>query len=402
MMNGLRSRARSPLAALVVIAASITPLTAVGGGTALAAAPTLHNDYLAAVAAAPGGVAWAVGSWSGADLYVSKPLIERWNGTSWRLVPSPAIGGTALSSGLRGVAALSSSNAWAVGSVRTSASVQSLILHWNGKSWRRVASPSPGGSSGVSLLEAVTAVSSSNAWAVGYYQVGHSYIGRTLILHWNGRSWKQVASPSPGPLDNELYDVAAVSRSSAWAVGNYYPTAQGRRTLVLRWNGRAWKQIPSPNPSGTGHNSLLNGVAVASPTSVWAAGSYAVGNDYRTLIEHWNGKTWKSEASPNGASTQHTLYGVAALSPSSALAVGYYSNGVTSQSLAERWDGRAWKLVGSPSPGGVFGTTWLNGIAAVSAASAWAVGIYQASSVRRSLIVRWNGSAWRRVPSPNL
>jgi hypothetical protein len=43
------------------------------------------------------------------------------------------------SGGLRGVAATSATNAWTVGYTGN----KSLIVHWNGKTWRQV--PSPGG-----------------------------------------------------------------------------------------------------------------------------------------------------------------------------------------------------------------------------------------------------------------
>ena len=42
----------------------------------------------------------------------------------------------------------------------------------------------------------------------------------SLILHWDGTQWAQVASPNPGP-DNFLYAVAASSPSNAWAVGQF-------------------------------------------------------------------------------------------------------------------------------------------------------------------------------------
>src|SRR6266700_2057709 len=38
-----------------------------------------------------------------------------------------------------------------------------------------------------------------------------------------------------------------------------------------------------------------------------------------------------------------------------------------------------------------------NGVAVLSARSAWAVG----SAGSKTLILRWNGTVWRRVPSPN-
>jgi hypothetical protein len=81
-----------------------------------------------------------------------------------------------------------------------------LIEHWNGKTWTRVPSPNPPGSS-ASSLRAVTAVSSANAWAVGIAIVGDLY--KTLAMHWDGRHW--TMTPSPTPLPNGTLDRVAAS-----------------------------------------------------------------------------------------------------------------------------------------------------------------------------------------------
>jgi hypothetical protein len=73
-------------------------------------------------------------------------------------------------------------------------------------------------------LNGVAATSASNAWAVG------AGPGGTLILHWNGTAWKQVPTPGTGELT-----VAAPPGGLAWAVGY-----TGRKTLILRWNGTTW------------------------------------------------------------------------------------------------------------------------------------------------------------------
>jgi hypothetical protein len=57
----------------------------------------------------------------------------------------------------------------------------------------------------------------------------------TVILRWNGAAWKRVPSPSPRP-SAELSGVAATSANNAWAVGS-----TGGKTLILRWNGKTWK-----------------------------------------------------------------------------------------------------------------------------------------------------------------
>ena len=74
----------------------------------------------------------------------------------------------------------------------------------------------------------------------------HTGSGKTLIERWNGAAWKQV--PSPGPAGSLLSGVAAMSATNAWAVG-YTGTSSGAKTLILRWNGTAWKQVPSPSPA---------------------------------------------------------------------------------------------------------------------------------------------------------
>jgi hypothetical protein len=110
----------------------------------------------------------------------------RWDGTAWKRVPSPspAAGGI-----LFGVAATSARSAWAVGLTARHAGAAShpLILRWNGLKWTRVPGPSPAGSSG---LEDVSVTSASNAWAVGASSGIFGNHPKTLILHWNGISWK--------------------------------------------------------------------------------------------------------------------------------------------------------------------------------------------------------------------
>ena len=92
------------------------------------------------------------------------------------------------------------------------------------------------------------------------------------------------------------------------------------------------------------------------------------------MILHWNGAAWTQVPSPAPAGRSAELYGVAAVSAASAWAVGQAAasrTGGTWPPLIEHWNGTAWTLVPSPAiPGG--GT-----LAAVSASSprnAWAVG----------------------------
>jgi hypothetical protein len=340
-------------------------------GPAGPAAPVSVKGYLTAVAGTAAASAWAAGSRANAR-GVPETLIMRWNGRIWTRVPSPATPG---GSELAAVAAVSARDAWAVGDAGIFAPRRStLILRWNGSTWKQMPSPTPAGGG---ALNGVAAIPASGAWAVGSYDVHLSnMVSKTLILRWNGAAWKQLPSPTPRNRDLTLYGVAAVSARSAWAVGTYLDAGFNFRTLILRWNGTAWKQVPSPNPSG----GRLLAVAATSASNAWAVGTGAG----KTLILRWNGTTWKQVSSPTPA-TPASLSGVAAFSAGSAWAVGNYPKGpaLVSQTLILRWNGTSWKRVPSPTPaGGAF----LLGVAAVSARSAWAVG--------GGLILRWNGATW--------
>ena len=134
----------------------------------------------------------------------------------------------------------------------------------------------------------MAAVSARRAWAVG-----NTLHGKTLIVRWNGTAWKRVRSPSPGVPD-VLFGVAAASARSAWAVGSRNNAGSVVKTLILHWNGIAWKRVPSPSRSDR-IGDVLTAVAAASARSAWAVGYTATsgGNSARILIVHWNGTAWK-------------------------------------------------------------------------------------------------------------
>jgi len=347
---------------------TLAPVVALGPAAAAAVARSRADQAVAppftpplsGVAATSGRNAWAVGG----------HVILRWNGRVWSRVPSPVRG---VRSGLTSVAASAADNAWAVG---TTGSGGILIAHWNGAARKRVLSPSPPGSS----LRGVAVTSAANAWAVGYAHASRSGCSscRTLILHWNGRSWREVASPAPGKL-SMLESVTATSARNAWAVGN-----GGGKILIVHWNGVSWKQVTSPALDVSGD---LTGVAVTPAGRAWAVG----GNGPATLIVHWNGAAWRQVPNPGGG----LVFAVAAASASSAWAVGESSQG---NALILRWNGRAWKRARNPANPFPGHAEFLTGVAAASASNAWAVGY--AGGGGSGVILRWNGTAWKMVREP--
>jgi membrane-anchored protein YejM (alkaline phosphatase superfamily) len=144
-------------------------------------------------------------------------------------------------------------------------------------------------------------------------------------------------------------------------------------------------------------------VSADSATDAWAAGQYYNSSGVTVpLILHWDGTAWKKAASPAGGARGHYLYGVSGDSAADAWAAGQKTNssGVTVP-LILHWDGTAWKKAASPAPSGAHSTS-LYGVSADSAADAWAAGAYTSSSgVGEPLILHWNGTAWKKVKSPN-
>jgi len=262
-----------------------------------------ENDLYAVVALSPNDV-WAVGSYQNAKNGYEQPqktLIEHWDGTRWKVVASP--NANAFFNSLTGLTALAPDDIWAVGSQGAVAGTsQTLVEHWDGTRWRIV--PSPNGGSYDNVLEGVTALSADDIWAVGESTNG---IGgdRTLVEQWNGQQWNIVPSPSIGTFPNFLRKVSGVAPDDVWTVGGYwlYP-GDILNTLTEHWNGSTWRVVASPNPPG-GDNTL-GAVAALASNDVWATG-YTAGV---ALIQHWDGHQWRLVAN---SGDQGDLTSIAAL-----------------------------------------------------------------------------------------
>lgn len=331
------------------------------------------ND-LFGVSAVSSHDAWAVGDYSPAG-GGSDTLIEHWDGSQWSAIPSPSPGPN--TSTLYAVSAVTHTDAWSVGYYSPPAGgTYTLIEHWDGSQWSVIPSPNP--SSVGNLLFGVSAVSSSDAWAVGI-QAGY-----TLIEHWDGSQWSVIPSPNPGQSADYLYGVSAVSSSDAWAAGYDTPSGGGTHTLIEHWDGSQWRTVHSPSPGPVVN--LLYGVAAIPTHEVWAVGSYSPPNGSApTLIERWHGSRWQHVHSPSPGAFGNLLLSVSALSPSNAWAVGeYLSNSQTVYTLTEHWNGSRWQVVSSPNPGP---DHLLRGVAQVpGTAQAWTVGYYNNGSVNQTLI----------------
>jgi hypothetical protein len=231
------------------------------------------------------------------------------------------------------------------------------------------------------------------AWAVGdYYDTGLA-LSRTLILKWNGRDWSVVPSPNRGTGSNSLSGVTVISSTNAWAVGSFNGVPDDK-TLILHWNGTAWKVVKSPNPVSDSFNNLYD-VDAAGPNDIWAVGEGDDSGGYRPLLLHWNGDRWRSFAPPPIPGDNDEIYEVAVRSSQLAWAVGYQDPGAGA-ALVLRWNGTRWKRADTPTPGT---SSILRGVSVAPDGTAWAVGEVNGG---RSLVLRWHGGGWKRQKLPHI
>lgn len=383
--------ARLPIMLMVTGVSGLLVVGAAGGsGSALAAARVTGNavapvprpgqsSTLNAVAAVTARDAWTVGSYCPSHCKASptpeRYMILHWNGTAWSLKVKGSSGS------LAGVSAASAKDVWAVGE----SSGTPLFLHWNGTKWSRgKAAAFPPGAG----LQSVDTLSQRSAWAVGSAfsaKIG-AYI--TLVAHWNGRKWSRVAAP---PLTRRggqagLSTVSAVSAKDVWAAGDYCASSCATRQPVIRgvilhWNGAKWSQSPLPVTNAF----RFFVVDALSRSDAWALGlTISAGFRASTLLLHWNGTRWLKVAIPVFPSAMTFV------SPSDAWAVGMFQP-------ALHWNGTKWTQGQVLTPnwagfinaasGDAANDVWVVGERCTASCLG---GI----PISHGIIAHWNGSKW--------
>jgi photosystem II stability/assembly factor-like uncharacterized protein len=208
--------------------------------------PPVKVGPLYAVAAEPGGEAWAAG---GGDYFL------RWDGTAWRSWPHPAPG-----KNVYGLALVDELSGWAVGE-------GGLIFKFGAGEWTAAASPT------TQTLRRVRALSRDAAWAVGE--------GGT-VLRYDGSSWKEEDFP---PQVN-LYDLHFFAADDGWVVGAV--------ASLYRWNGSSFKKYQSPDPDIT-----YQCCGFARSKLGWAGGN-------EMHLSRYQDDVWKLEQNMPGGSWQLT------------------------------------------------------------------------------------------------
>jgi hypothetical protein len=152
--------------------------------------------------------AWAVGS----SVRDYDPIIEHWDGTNWKVVPSVSFGG-GTETDLSSISASSADDIWAVGQL----TIEPLIEHWDGTRWTLKRIPQShwqywSDHRMNAILYGVAAIATDDVWTTGF-----------RLEHWDGQKWHAGSSRTGGSA------IGASSPRDVWDVGGKRITHYGCR-----------------------------------------------------------------------------------------------------------------------------------------------------------------------------
>jgi hypothetical protein len=347
---------------------------------------------MSAVSCVRPGACSAVGSYVGRSL-VSEALAYGWNGSLWKVQPTVNPRGSAASD-LAADACVTANACEAVGGFVSGAGGGTLAMVWNGSSWRTQRTPNPAGAID-SVLDGVTCSAPNACTAVGSY-FGAANSG-TLTETWNGTTWKLHLTPNPAnSFDSSFYAVSCYDANACAAVGTYF-TENGPETLAEDWNGKAWRVENTPNLDAT-FTAALESVSCPGARACTAVGTFVDTTGTQVPVaESWNGVSWKVERTPVPQGALATaLFGVSCTAADTCTAGGGHINqsqiGVT---LVETWDGTSWRIQRSPSPAG----SPLATIYALSCGSGACTAV--GTTGIGTMALAWDGTAWKLQSTPD-
>jgi hypothetical protein len=289
------------------------------------------------------------------------PLTMVRSGRRWRLVATPALNGARYAQ-LSSVSCTRSTWCMAVGFVLSSSSAgteRALVERWNGETWKALPSPVPAGKDPAGMEVGLAGVSCPGprvCLAVGaYVRSGVNVQAQPLAETWNGSSWSLVSAPNPRAENGSGFtatDCTGIDRCET--VGFYDYGDVDQAATAYSWNGATWSAQDVVNPGGQSVNTLTS-VGCTAANACASVGSWT-GDFPLSLAERWDGTSWvrQSIANPPAAVTDD-LAGVDCPGANLCVAVGSWANNgndYPSLPLTAEWDGTAWSLTRAAVPAG--------------------------------------------------
>jgi hypothetical protein len=211
--------------------------------------PAVPTGSFDEVTIGPDGAPWAAG-WASID-GKEHAVVYRYAGRSWQPLT------TGLEESINGntLTVIAKNDAWL--------GLNAGLAHFDGKSWKLVDDVPTDGSQ---IPNKLVAAGPKDIWAVGVEHKGGIEGETPLVLHYNGVSWTKIATPSGSA---QLYDVA-LRNNRPVAVGESLVISGNTITskpLVLDYQGSKFVKAKSPTTA----DGTLTGVVAASG-KLWAVG----------------------------------------------------------------------------------------------------------------------------------
>ena len=135
------------------------------------------------------------------------PFISHWDGSAWSRF---TVEGVPKNVSLEDVAAYSSDVAWAVGNIlddRTGDPLKPVVLRWDGDQWNVMPAPQSEGAFDYLALDNVTVTGPNDIWS-------HTgFASEEILVHWDGEAWTRHRGPMYS------YSSLASTDSALWAAG---------------------------------------------------------------------------------------------------------------------------------------------------------------------------------------
>jgi len=266
----------------------------VSGGWSLLS-PALANPVgtpMSSVSCASTTMCMAAGD---AAIGLTWPYAEEWNGTTW--FPSlAAFPSDILIGSFTSVSCPTTTSCLAVGwYLNTKGVLEPLVNAWGPPGWADEAVTPPSGAA-ASLLSGVSC-QSTTCVAVGTEVTSTGAVEPFSETATSTGSVTQT-TPATSGAASLLFGVSCSSSTACTGVGTSVSTTGTLSPLAERFNGRTWTTESTPAPTGSTGSALL-GVSCPGSTSCAAVGGSIGSTNVDTLAESWNGTAWSDSATPN-------------------------------------------------------------------------------------------------------
>jgi hypothetical protein len=236
-----------------------------------------------------------IGASSASDVWVFGAVgsVIRYNGGKWRVQTIPK---WAVHSNLGGdisvtPAVFSPTNVWAF-SLGWDAPTKPdhYAAHYNGHVWTKVEMPA--------VPYTVSVVSPTDIWAAG---PSPQNISKWVLMHWNGKTWTTPPMPRasvPKGDTAQFSGLLGVGQTDAWMMANISTSSLvPAKTELLHWNGKSWSNVAIKYPTTTMQ------IASDGHGGLWAA-AQGTGPAYAEHFYHLSDGRWSEYAVPDAVDIQ--------------------------------------------------------------------------------------------------